>query len=41
MTEEGGAAMDILPKKDVGLFLADIIEDTKWDGKAVQLYASK
>jgi NAD(P)-dependent dehydrogenase (short-subunit alcohol dehydrogenase family) len=37
-TAATGMAMKPLSKPDVGLFLADVLDDTTWDGKAVQLY---
>lgn len=40
-TEKTGMGPGNLPKADVALFLADLVEDTKWDGGAVQLYAVK
>jgi hypothetical protein len=40
-TEKTGMGPGGLPKADVALFLADLIEDIKWDGGAVQLYTAK
>jgi hypothetical protein len=38
---EGGMGMGNLPKADVALFLADLIEDSKFDGKGVNLYKNQ
>lgn len=40
-TEQTGMGAGGLPKADVALFLADLLEDTKWDGGPVQLYKAK
>lgn len=39
-TKKTGMRFKPLKKADVALFLADILEDSTWDGGAVQLYAA-
>jgi len=37
-TLKTGMGMGYLPRADVALFLADVIDESKWDGQGVQLY---